>query len=208
MTRTALSNGLGCCPRCQKINKMQSEKQQCSRCAHWFYSRKPNSLQHTLAWTVTSLVLFIPANIYPMMTLHTFGKTEASTILQGIATFIQTGHYPIAFIIFIASFIIPLGKIIGLFFLVYHVKHRSNMSLKRQSHLFHIVENIGPWSMLDVFVVVVMASVVNLGFISNIEVSLGASYFALMVIATLMAAHSFDSRLLWDNNNNKEQTHE
>lgn len=208
MAKTAVSMGLASCPRCQKIHPMQYEKQQCSRCHHWFYYRKPHSLQNTIAWTIVALVLFIPANIYPMMTLNVFGKTEASTILQGISTFIQTGHYPIALIIFIASFIIPLGKIVGLFFLVYHVKHHSNVSLKKQSYLFQIVESIGPWSMLDVFVVVVMASVVNLGFISNIEVSLGATYFALMVIATLMATHSFDSRLLWDNYNQQEQQHE
>ncbi len=162
-----------------------------------------------MAWTITALVLFVPANLYPMMVLNTLGKTESSTILQGISAFVQVGHYPIAIIIFIASFIIPLGKIIGLFILIYNVKHKTNINLKRQSHLFHIVEKIGPWSMLDVFVVVVMASVVNLGFLSNIEVAIGASYFALMVIATLMAANSFDPRLLWDNKPlTKEQVYE
>jgi paraquat-inducible protein A len=167
--QSARSLGLGCCPCCHKLNKMQSLKHICSRCGHKYAQRKPNSVQYTLAWTIAALTMFIPANIYPMMIFYTLGKPDASTILEGIAIFIQMGIYPVAIIIFIASFIIPLGKIFGLFVLMYHAKYQSSLSLKKQGKFYHVVEFLGPWSMLDVFVVAVMAAVVNLGFITSIE---------------------------------------
>ena len=146
------------------------------------------------------MVMFIPANLYPMMTFYTLGKPDASTILEGIAIFIQYGMYPVALIIFIASFVVPIGKIIGLFVLMYHAKYSSKLNMKQQSKLYHLVEFLGPWSMLDVFVVVIMAAVVNLGFLTSIEPAAGITYFALMVVFTMIAAESFDARLLWTTN--------
>jgi paraquat-inducible protein A len=199
LSNKALAAGLGSCPKCHKLNVMHSERQVCSRCLTLFSARKPKSIEYTLAWTIAALVMFIPANIYPMMVFYTFGKPEASTILEGIAIFIQMGMLPVAVIIFIASFVIPLGKIIGLFTLMYNTKRKTQLSLKQQGKLYHIVEFLGPWSMLDVFVVTVMAAVVNLGFLASIEPEVGITYFTLMVIFTIFAAESFDPRLLWDN---------
>ena len=201
-----MTSSLGSCPRCHKLNVMNSEKQRCSRCHFHFHLRKPNSMQFTLAWTIAALIMFIPANTYPMMVFYSFGNPDASTILQGIAIFIQLGMLPVAVIIFIASFIVPLGKIIGLFVLMYNVKRKDKVNLKQQGKLYHLVEFLGPWSMLDVFVVAIMAAVVNLGFITSIEADSGITYFSLMVIFTMFAAESFDPRLLWDNkkvDNNK-----
>ncbi len=198
MSSKAKSLGLGCCPNCQKLNYMYEEKQQCGRCSCYFHLRKPHSVQYTLAWTIAALIMFIPANTYPMMIIYELGSSEASTILEGIATFFQMGLYPIAIIIFIASFIIPLGKIIGLLILIYNTKKFTRFSRRSQSKLYHLVEYLGPWSMLDVFVVAVMAAVVNLGYISSIDAESGLTYFTLMVIFTMFAAASFDPRLLWD----------
>lgn len=184
---------------------MTAEKQVCSRCKQPFSQRKPKSVQYTMAWTIAALVMFIPANTYPMMVFYTLGKPDASTILEGIAIFIQMGVYPVAIVIFIASFIIPLGKIMGLFVLMYNTRPQHKTDLKKQAKLYHLVEFLGPWSMLDVFVVAVMAAVVNLGFITTIEAASGITYFALMVIFTMFAAESFDPRLLWDNNNNGKE---
>jgi paraquat-inducible protein A len=195
----ALSAGLGSCPQCRKLNVMHSEKQICSRCKTLFYSRKPKSIEYTLAWTIAALVMFIPANTYPMMVFYTFGNPEASTILEGIAILIQMGMFPVAIIIFIASFVVPLSKIIGLFILMYNAKKPTKLTLKQQGKLYHFVEFLGPWSMLDVFVVAVMAAVVNLGFLSSIEVASGITYFTLMVVFSIFAAESFDPRILWDN---------
>lgn len=200
MYQSAKESGLSCCPCCQKLNPISADKVQCQRCGHRYYFRKLKSLQYTCAWTIAALVMLIPANIYPMMIFYKLGKPEASTILEGIAIFIKMGLYPIALIIFIASFIIPLGKICCLFVLVYNVKHQSNLPLAKQTQLYRLVDVLGPWSMLDVFAVTVMATIVNLGFITTIEAAMGISYFTLMVVFTLFAAHSFDPRLLWDNN--------
>lgn len=199
MSNRALSAGLGNCPQCHKLNVMHTEKQTCSRCKTVFCARKPKSIEYTLAWTIAALVMFIPANIYPMMVFYTLGKPDASTILEGIAIFIQLGMLPVAIIIFIASFVVPLGKIIGLFTLMYNAKKPTKLTLKQQGKLYHVVEFLGPWSMLDVFVVAVMAAVVNLGFLTSIEVASGITYFTLMVVFTIFAAESFDPRLLWDN---------
>lgn len=198
LSNKAIENGIGNCPCCHKLNIMHSKKQQCSRCSTWFTARKPRSLECTLAWTIAALVMFIPANTYPMMVFYTLGKPDASTILEGIAIFIQMGMFPVAVIIFIASFIVPLGKIMGLFTLMYNAKKNSQLTLKQQGKLYHLVEFLGPWSMLDVFVVSVMAAVVNLGFLTTIEAAPGITYFALMVIFTMFAAENFDPRLLWD----------
>lgn len=160
--------------------------------------RKPRSIEFTLAWTIAALMMFIPANSYPMMVFYTLGKPDASTILEGIAIFIDMGMLPVAVIIFIASFVVPLGKIMGLFTLIYNAKYTTKLTLKKQSKLYHLVEFLGPWSMLDVFVVAVMAAVVNLGFLTSIEAAPGITYFTLMVVFTMFAAESFDPRLLWD----------
>jgi paraquat-inducible protein A len=199
LSNKALAAGLGSCPRCHKLNVMLADRQTCSRCLTVFAARKPKSLEYTLAWTIAALVMFIPANIYPMMVFYTFGKPDTSTILEGIAIFIQMGMLPVAFIIFIASFVVPLCKIIGLFTLMYNAKRKTKLTLKQQGKLYHMVEFLGPWSMLDVFVVAVMAAVVNLGFLTSIEPAMGITYFALMVVFTIFAAESFDPRLLWDN---------
>ncbi len=199
MSNKALSAGLGNCPQCHKLNVMHGEKQRCTRCRTVFCARKPKSIEYTLAWTIAALVMFIPANVYPMMVFYTLGKPDASTILEGIAIFIQMGMLPVAIIIFIASFVVPLGKIIGLFTLMYSANRSTKLTLKQQGKLYHLVEFLGPWSMLDVFVVTVMAAVVNLGFLTSIEVASGITYFTLMVIFTIFAAENFDPRLLWDN---------
>jgi paraquat-inducible protein A len=198
LNQKAKAFDLGCCPCCQKINQMTAKKQRCSRCHHQFSQRKSYSVQYTFAWTLAAIVMFIPANIYPMMVFYTLGRPEKSTILEGIASFIHQGLYPIAFIIFLASFIIPLGKIIGLLILLYNTKNYSRISKKNQTKMYHLIASLGPWSMLDVFVVAVMAAVVNFGFFTSIEAGSGITYFTLMVIFTIFAAESFDPRLLWD----------
>ena len=201
--KTAKQSGLGLCPQCHKLNRMADERHHCVRCHAVFYQRKPNSMQHTIAWTVAAMITFIPANLYPIMIFNTLGKSDSSTILSGIETFIHLGMYPVALIVFIASFIVPLGKIIGLLILIASVKRGSKLEPEQRTKLYHLVEFLGPWSMLDVFVVAVMAAVVNLGFLTSIQVGIGITFFTLMVIFTMFAAESFDPRLIWDNQNNE-----
>jgi len=177
---------------------MVDECQKCSRCNHRFYLRKYRSIEYTFAWTIAAMVMFIPANIYPMMVFYQLGNANESTILEGIAAFIESGTYPLAIIIFVASFIVPLGKILVLFILMAKTQSNDRRRPILQTKLYRLIDSLGAWSMLDVFVVVVLAGVVNLGFITSIEAGLGITYFTLMVICTMLATVSFDPRLLWD----------
>jgi paraquat-inducible protein A len=201
--KTAKESGLALCPKCHKLNDMQQSfgnnaQIQCIRCHGMFYSRKPYSLQFTLAWNVAALLAFIPANIYPIMILYSMGIGEPNTILSGIGEFIDHGLYPIAVIIFTASIIVPLLKIIGLFLLVYRVHTGVRLRPDKHSKFYHALEFLGPWSMLDVFVVALLVAIVELGFVTSVAAGPAINYFTLTVIFTMIAANSFDPRLLWD----------
>jgi len=196
--RTAKSKGLALCPKCHKVNKVVSEPIQCSRCMGSFYQRKYNSLQYTFAWNLAALLAFIPANLYPIMVVYQLGVPKEATILSGIGEFIDHGLYPIAVIIFTASIIVPLMKIIGLFVLVYKVHTGMRLKPNKHSKIYHILEFLGPWSMLDVFVVALMVTIVELGFVTSVAAGPAINYFTITVIFTMFAANSFDPRLLWD----------
>lgn len=199
--KTAKELGLALCPKCHKLNtltKNQQEAQYCSRCHGKFYQRKHNSLQYTLAWNIAALLAFIPANLYPIMIVYQLGIGDEATILSGIGEFIDYGLYPIAVIIFTASIIVPLIKIIGLFVLVYKVHTGIRLKPNKHSKIYHILEVLGPWSMLDVFVVSLMVAVVELGFVTSVSAGPALNYFTITVIFTMFAANSFDPRLLWD----------
>jgi len=195
---TAKELGLALCPKCHKLNSLTAEPQQCSRCHGMFYQRKPNSLQYTLAWNFAALLAFIPANLYPIMIVYQLGIGDEATILSGIGEFIDHGLYPIAIIIFTASIIVPLVKIIGLFVLVYKAHTGIRLKPDKHSKVYHILEFLGPWSMLDVFVVALMVTVVELGFVTSVAAGPAINYFTITVIFTMFAANSFDPRLLWD----------
>jgi len=196
--KTAKQRGLALCPKCHKLNNLTTEPLQCIRCNGMFYQRNHNSLQYTLAWSVAALLAFIPANLYPIMVVYQLGIGEEATILSGIGEFINHGLYPIAVIIFTASIIVPLLKIIGLFVLVYKVHTGVRLKPNKHSKFYHVLELLGPWSMLDVFVVALMVTVVELGFVTSVAAGPAINYFTITVLFTMFAANSFDPRLLWD----------
>ena len=197
-TKRAKEAGLALCPKCHKVNKFVTEPIQCQRCHGFFYQRKYRSLQFTLAWNVAALLAFIPANYYPIMLVYQLGIPREATILSGIGEFVDHGLYPIAIIIFTASIIVPLLKIIGLFVLAYKASTGIRLKPDKHSKFYHVLAFLGPWSMLDVFVVALMVSVVELGFVTSVAAGPAINYFTLTVIFTMFAANSFDSRLLWD----------
>ena len=209
LANTAKNSDLALCPKCHKLNLLcnsDSEgKIQCSRCRGFFYQRKPHSLQYTLAWNIAALIAFIPANLYPIMIIYSLGIGDPSTILSGIGQFVDQGLYPIAAIIFTASIIVPLVKIIGLFVLVYRAHTGIRLRPDKHSKFYHVLEFLGPWSMLDVFVVALLVAVVELGFVTSVAAGPAINYFTLTVIFTMIAANSFDPRLLWDKKLNEIQ---
>jgi paraquat-inducible protein A len=202
LIRLAKESDLALCPKCHKLNIVSyvgtHKKIRCTRCQGFFYQRKPYSLQYTLAWNIAALIAFIPANLYPIMIIYSLGIGDPSTILSGIGQFVDQGLYPIAAIIFTASIIVPLLKIIGLFLLVYRVHTGIRLRPDKHSKFYHILEFLGPWSMLDVFVVALLVAVVELGFVTTVAAGPAINYFTFTVIFTMIAANSFDTRLLWD----------
>lgn len=200
---TARELGLSVCPNCHKLNAKVTGVISCTRCGTNFHQRKQDSVRKSFAWLLASTVMFFPANLYPIMNFSALGNDDASTILGGIIYFLEIGMIPVALIIFIASFVVPLSKIVGIFILLYSVEKKSKLTPHQRTKLYRLVEFLGPWSMLDVFVVAIMAGVVQMGYITFIEPTPGVTYFALMVVFTIFSAECFDPRLIWD-----EQEHE
>ena len=162
------------------------------------HARKIDSLQRTLALLITACVLYIPANLYPIMLTDQLGSTEPSTIMGGVILLIKVGSAPVAAVIFIFSVMVPSGKLMAMFYLVWTAHKGSNVSPQQRSLMYRITEFVGKWSMVDVFVVAILVALVHLGGLLVIRPGIAALAFAGVVIVTMVAAESFDSRLMWD----------
>ncbi|MBV1916260.1 MAG: paraquat-inducible protein A [Pseudomonadales bacterium] len=193
---TAASQGLSSCHLCLKL--FNHELHQCPRCNSAAHSRKPDSMQRTLAFLVTAAILYIPANTLPIMVTEQFGQPIESTILGGIVLLIEMGSLPVAVVIFIASIMIPLGKLIAMFYLCWSVQQGSIHSTVKRTKLYRMVEFIGKWSMIDVFVVALLVALIHLNGLLVIRPGLATIAFCAVVITSILAAESFDPRLIWD----------
>jgi paraquat-inducible protein A len=182
----------------------------CTRCHSKAYVRHPHSVQKAAAWLVTSIVCYIPANVLPIMHTISLGDATPSTLIGGVLTLWQSGSYPIAAIIFLASVVVPLAKALVLSFLCIMVTQPANRHTKGYTRIYQLTEFIGKWSMIDVFVVAILVALVQLGNLMSVTPGLGIVFFTAMVICQMMAAHAFDPRLLWDSpkNNNAENAHD
>jgi len=195
----AIDRGLGCCSVCHKIVKLNSQERACCpRCGSEVYLRKPHSLQYSLAFALASIIFYIPANIYPMMRVDSFSGSESSTIIGGIVYFINSGSYLIAFVILVASVVVPFLKIAIILYLIYSVYMKRATNRLQKLKLYRLIELIGRWSMVDVYVVSIMIALVHFGAFSEIRAESGAIYFLLVVVFTMLSTISFDSRLIWD----------
>jgi paraquat-inducible protein A len=181
-----------------------ASKEICSTCGAHLHLRIKNSVQKTWALLITAVFLYLPANMLPIMRTNFFGEETTNTILGGVLVLWEHGSYPIALIIFIASVMVPVGKIIALGWLCYSVQTQSQKSYQQKTQLFRVTELVGRWSMVDVFVVAILVALIKLGNIMSIYPGWGALAFAGMVIVTVMAALSFDPRLIWDSINKKK----
>jgi paraquat-inducible protein A len=145
-----------------------------------------------------AVILYVPANVLPVMRVVSMGSEKADTILGGILYFLRTGSWPLALLIFFASIVVPLLKLAILSFLLLSVRRKSTWSPAFRTRLYHLTEIIGRWSMVDIFAVTLMVAMVEMGAVATIEPGPGAVAFAAVVMATMLASHSFDPRLLWD----------
>jgi paraquat-inducible protein A len=170
----------------------------CPRCEAVVHARKPNSLSRTWAFLVASLILYIPANVLPVMYTQIFGSGSENTILSGVLEFWQHGSWDIALLIFIASVVVPCSKFLVLGMLLITCQRRSHWAMRERAKLYRFIEVIGYWSMLDVLVVALVAALVQFHALSSIEPRMGILFFGLVVVLTMFAAMSFDPRLIWD----------
>ncbi len=170
----------------------------CPRCTHVLYHRKPESLQRTWALTLAAIVFYVPANVLPIMTVTSLGRSQSDTILSGVVFLLTHGMWPLAAIVFVASVFVPLLKILILVYLLLSVHTRSTWRPRERTRLYRIIETIGRWSMVDVYAVTILVALVRLGNLASIEAEAGAVFFCAVVVITMLAAMSFDSRLIWD----------
>jgi len=189
------------CPICEAVNIDSGRDIVCRRCKQKIYKDRGYSYQVTLAYLVTAIILYFPANLYPMLSTNTLGHKTTSTIIGGIVSLWEHGSYPIALIILFASVFVPILKFILIGYLLVWAKRSRHKDIDKHK-MFYITELIGPWSMIDVFVVAILGALVHLSIVS-IEPGPAATAFALMVFFTLLAAISFDTRLIWEDKNEK-----
>lgn len=194
---SALQAGLKACNACGILQNLGDDSA-CRRCGATVSSRRRHSVQRTWAFLIVGLMAYIPANIYPIMLTRSFSGNTSDTILSGIIVLADSGSYVVAFIIFFASICIPVAKFVIISGLALSLQYRWEMSLHTRHRLHRLTELIGRWSMIDVFVVAVLAALIQLGAILTILPGVGINAFALSVVFTMLAASSLDPRLLWD----------
>jgi len=198
---TATARGLQGCPVCTLVVPVGTLH--CPRCGAHGHARGPagmvwnESLQKTWAWLITSMLLYLPANFLPIMFTNKLGDEKESTILGGVVTLWHHGSYPIAIIIFVASVLVPVGKILVLVWLCLSVQLGRPTALRQKTNLYRMTELVGRWSMVDVFVVGILVALIQLGKLMSVLPGPAALAFAGMVVTTMLAAGSFDPRLLW-----------
>lgn len=174
------------------------ERTECGRCGSRLVSRDTDALQRVWAWLAVGIICYIPANLYPMLRTRMLFDTTEETIILGAIKIAKAGSYFIAFIIIFASVVIPIAKFLAVGFLAWSVGHRRALDAHRRHKLYEVVEFIGRWSMIDVFVVAITAALVQLNIAASVNPGPAAVTFALSVIFTMLASQSFDPRMIWD----------
>jgi len=199
---TAAQAALISCTTCQLVSRVRQLPANgyaiCLRCGARLSRRKPNSLARAWALIVAAYILYIPANVYPVMTVISFGKGKPDTILSGVQSLLASGWWPLAVLVFFASIIVPLIKLVGLTYLVASVHYKWHWHPKQRTVLYRMTEAVGRWSMIDIFMISILVALVRLEAIATVEPGAGATSFAAVVVLTMIAAMSFDPRLMWD----------
>lgn len=217
---SAIKLGLIGCKYCHTVSRLPtsfsaSSNIRCPCCHAQLQSRIPHSLHKTWALLIAAAFMYIPANILPIMNVTFLGSGQADTIIQGTMHLIESGMWPLALIVFVASIVVPLLKLLVMVGILLSIHFGSHWRPIERKKLFHITEFVGRWSMVDIFVVAILVALVQFGNLASVDAGLGALSFATVVILTMFAAHTFDPRLIWDametedqknNNNNENET--
>jgi paraquat-inducible protein A len=200
--RSARELGLLGCHACGAVYRMtvlqDDAHPHCTRCHVRLHSRKPNSLARAWALLIAAAILYLPANLIPIMTTSTLLQQRDDTIMSGVIALWQAGSPEIAIVVFVASMVVPIAKIAVLAMLLVTVQRRSPWRQLERAKLYRFVEFIGYWSMLDVFVVALLVGLVHFRGFADVQPGGGAVAFAAVVVLTMVASKSFDPRLIWD----------
>jgi len=193
----ATALGLGGCSLCGLVSRLTpTEEARCPRCGARLRRRPTQGLGRTTALLAAGALLFVPANVLPMMTTTTLVRSHSDTILSGVAALWRTGAWPLAIVVFVASVVVPILKIAALGLLVTTTRWRSDWRRPERTRLYRLVERVGRWSMLDIFVMAVLAALVR-SRVAGVEIGPGAPLFAAVVVLTMFASLTFDPRLIW-----------
>ena len=191
---SAASDGFALCHGCGLVAPVDDRR--CTRCKARLHLRNRESVQRTCALTFAALILYFPANLLPILRVESFVGTQENTIVGGVVEFWREGDYPVAIIIFVASVVIPVLKLLSIATLCFAV--RSGRWPQAMTRLYRATEFVGRWSMVDVFVVAILVGLVQLGSAISIRPGAAAVSFAAVVVLTMLAANTFDPRLIWD----------
>ena len=200
MQHTDISMNKALCLHCEHISS--SDLEECPVCAEPLHQRREDAYARTLALSIAAFFFFIPANFYPIMKTVSFVEYQNSTIMEGIYYFLDHGEYFVGSVIFMASVFVPILKLVILFYLLISIKIGSRWKRSQKKNLFKMIQIIGKWSMLDIFVIGMMISLVQFGKLAEVTTGYAALSFATMVVLTMFATESFDTRLLWDEKEN------
>lgn len=203
----AASLGITACHTCGQLSQIPQGHQamSCPRCGARLHARLTRSISRSWALLVTATILYIPANLLPFMQITTLGRTQSDTILSGAAYLFAHGLWPLALIVFIASVMVPILKILILGFLLVSVQRQSSWRPSERTRLYRLTESVGRWSMVDIYVVAVLVALVNLGSLVTITAGLGTVFFAAVIILTMFSAMALDPRLFWDHHPTSER---
>ena len=194
--QSARDMGVVGCRKCTAVWPIDTSV--CARCGSRLHSRDDKSLQRVWAYWLAGLMCYIPANIYPMLQTRTLFMVQEDTIIGGAIELMRHDAVGVALIILFASVVIPIGKFVVIAFLVLSLTRPQLVSKARRQTLYDIVEYIGRWSMIDIFVVAILSSLVQLNLLAAINPGRAALFFSLSVIFTMLSAQAFDSRMIWD----------
>jgi len=187
------------CGLTQRVEDLApGQSAECIRCGSTIISRPAGGAQATAALTIAALLLYVPANIYPILRMSLYGASSENTIWDGVVSLMQHNEYFVAAIVFMASIVVPLFKLLGLLFLVASVNWGHGRRLRARAHISKFIDAIGPWAMLDVFLLAILVALVKLGDLARVIPGPGLLAFTGVVVLTMLASQSFDTKLIWN----------
>jgi paraquat-inducible protein A len=186
------------CTVCDLIVTAAADGGHCPRCAATLHVRKPDAIRRTTALVITGFLLYVPANVIPVLTTVRLGRSDENTILSGVLELVHNDLWPLAIIVFSASIILPLLKLCGLSWMLIATHLRSRRLLVGRTRFYRMIDLVGRWSNIDVFAVSVLIAALRFGALTEVHAGTGLVAFAAVVIITMVATSVFDTRLMWD----------